>query len=143
MTSMLAKLAAPALCLTLVTGCSVDAAPAMLGYAPDNGGTIVKTAAEDEPRCEIRISAQGRMLVVEGWVHVPETVSGRAAIDIRGLGRAGSTRIDQSTGFTAAPGEPALVSRSMVMSGALYDVSLSADVDGQSLTCTERVGDVT
>jgi len=76
-------------------------------------------------------------------VHAPDQVSGRADIDIRGLGRAGSTRIGQSTGFTAAPGEPALVSRSMVTGDALYDVSLSADVDGRSLTCTERVGDVT
>lgn len=142
MTSLIARLALPALGLVTATGCSVDAAPAMLAYAPvEPVSALHQVAAPDAPHCEIRVSTQGRMLLVESYVHTHEPVSGRATVEIRGLGRAGSTRIDQSAGFTATPDTPALVSRSMVMSGASYDVSLSARVDGHDLACSERVGD--
>lgn len=144
MTSLIARLALPALGLVAATGCSVDAAPAMLAYAPvEPASALQHVAAPDAPQCEIRVSAQGRMLLVESYVHADETVSGRATVEIRGIGRAGSTRIDQSAGFTAAPDAPALVSRSMVMGGASYDVSLSARIDGRDLACAERVGDST
>ena len=143
MNTLLMKLAAPALCLTLGAGCSADATPAMPGYAPAETGAAVQASAAEDTRCEIRVASQGRMLVVESWVHASQPASGRASIRIEGIGRAGSTNVAQSAGFTAAPGEPALVGRSMVMGGALYDVSLSATIDGRTVDCTERVGDMT
>ena len=89
MNTVLKKLAAPALCLTLAAGCSAGATPAIPGYAPDETGTVVQTAAAEETRCEIRVASQGRMLVVESWVHASQPASGRASIRIEGIGRAG------------------------------------------------------
>ncbi|MCC0030424.1 MAG: hypothetical protein H6891_09450 [Brucellaceae bacterium] len=84
------------------------------------------------------------MLVVESWVHAAQPASGRASIRIeRHRPRRNPTNIAQSTGFSAAPGELALVARSMVMGGALYDVSLSATVGSRTVDCAERVGDMT
>ncbi len=143
MTRTFSNSAVGALLLSLAAGCSADATPAIPGSAPAGSGGIVTASVDSGPRCEIRTAGQGRMLVVESWIVSPEPVSGRADIAIEGVGRAGATRIAQSAGFTATPDAPALVGRSMLMGGALYDVSLTADAGGETLTCTERVGDMT
>jgi len=80
-------------------------------------------------QCEIRTSAQNGALVLESIVHSLEPIDGNRS------------NIQQGGYFSADEHKEASVGKMMLGNrGAVYDVSLSIEVDGKTVRCDERIG---
>ncbi len=92
-------------------------------------------------RCEVRVAKSGSFMKLEGLVHAKSSVSGTYHLIIATSGGGGTSDIEQSGPFTATPGSPANLGTVMLGgSSANYTAKLSVKWNGQSTSCTRRIG---
>ena len=92
-------------------------------------------------QCEIRTSAQNGALVLESIVHTLEPIDGIYRLKVASVGGANRSNIQQGGYFSADEHKETNVGKMMLGNrGAVYDVSLSLEVDGETIGCNERIG---
>ena len=121
---------------------AMKAAPAIVGLGligcVANAGQ--PAAANDEPlRCSIETSSAGGMTVLEGVVESDTAIRGDYRFSVEGSGSS-STRIRQGGQFSAGPGAPVTVGRVMLGGNADYEASLTLELGGDTIDCSEDGG---
>ena len=92
-------------------------------------------------QCEIRTVEQNGALVLESIVHSLEPVNGIYRVKVASVGGSNRSSIQQGGYFSADEHQEASVGKMMLGNrGAVYDVSLSIEVDGETIGCEERIG---
>lgn len=98
------------------------------------------SSSDDPIYCEINTSETGNMVVLESMIYADSAIQGQFRFKVKSASGSGSTNISQGSMFTAGPGAPAMVGKTMLSRGNVYDASLTVTVAGVSFTCAERVG---
>ena len=113
---------------------------AALGAAAGGGGNATADAPMSGPvRCEIQATSAGGMTTLEGVVHADIAVAGTYSFRVSGGGNGGSSNISQGGPFSAAPGASMPLGQVMLSKGA-YEAILSVSFDGETISCSERIG---
>ena len=104
------------------------------------GAATASTAAHDEqPRCEIRATAQGGMIALEGVFRADDATNGSYGFQVRSAGGGGNSRISQGGEFSAKAGEEVTLGTVMLGANSRYEVSLTVTAGGETLECAERI----
>jgi hypothetical protein len=111
---------------------------ATLGLAAALAGQA--TSADGLLTCEFRADAANGMTTIEGIVHATDGVEGSYRLSVDGSGGAGSTRVNQSGTFQAAPDAPATLGQVTLDSGGTYDARLEVSAAGSTVVCEELIG---
>jgi hypothetical protein len=131
----LATAAAPLFVGLVLLGAAVSSPRADTTTSPD------ATAASGPVRCAIQATTAGGLVTLKGVVETDIAVSGSYRFKVSGGGAGGSSSIDQGGAFMADPAAPAMLGSVMLgAAGAHYDVTLTVNANGTTLTCTERIG---
>jgi hypothetical protein len=90
-------------------------------------------------RCEIQVKERGHGVALEGVVFATTAIDGSYQLRVSNAARGGSSDINQSGEFSAAPGEPsALGTVTLGGDGGSYVATLTVTWNGGSIECTER-----
>jgi hypothetical protein len=120
-----------ALASTIALGLGVAAVAAGTGQAVSNGPLS----------CSIEATGAGGAISLASIVQTEVALSGSYRFRVASAAHSGSTKFQQSGGFSAKPGSPVTLGRIMLGdAGAIYDATLEIDADGTTVTCTKRVG---
>jgi hypothetical protein len=91
-------------------------------------------------RCEIHVKEHGHSVALQGVAFAKTAVEGSYQLRVTKSGGAGSSDINQSGDFTAAPGEPSTLGTvTLGTDGGAYVAKLTVTWQGGSTECTERV----
>lgn len=91
-------------------------------------------------RCEIQVKERGHSVALEGVVFATTAIEGSYQLRVSKSGGAGSSDINQSGGFSAAPGERSTLGLvALGGDGGSYLAKLKVTWNGGSIECTERV----
>ncbi|WP_416356496.1 curli-like amyloid fiber formation chaperone CsgH [Aureimonas phyllosphaerae] len=89
-------------------------------------------------RCEIRLDRTGGSVTLTALAHADKRVAGRYSLRVSGAG----TDIRQGGPFEAAPGRTTTLGTvSLSLSGGSARADLDLDVGGETLSCSQRIGD--
>lgn len=96
----------------------------------------------DPVACEIQATNSAGMMTLESVFRSEAAAHGTYRFKVVKSGNGGSSNIQQGGSFSVEPHETVTLGRvSLGGSGAIYDVSLSVDVDGEEYNCTQRYSD--
>jgi hypothetical protein len=91
-------------------------------------------------RCEIQVEEHGRSVALAGVVFAEAAIEGSYRLRVSKSGGGGSSDIDQSGDFSAAPGEPSTLGTvTLGGDGGSYVAKLTVTWSGGTIECTERV----
>lgn len=122
---------------TAATLAVIGIAGATLGTSVAAGGA---SNSDDPIYCEINTSETGSMVVLESMIYADRAIQGQFRFKVKSASGSGRTNISQGSMFTAGPGAPVMVGKTMLSRGNVYDASLVVTVAGVTFTCAERVG---
>jgi hypothetical protein len=88
-------------------------------------------------RCEIEVSDKGSGVVLQGRVYAKTGVEGSYRMRVSSTS---GSNINQSGGFSAAPGSPGDLGIVSLGGSGSYTARLEVSWDGGATTCTERGG---
>ncbi|KPQ04801.1 MAG: hypothetical protein HLUCCA12_16270 [Rhodobacteraceae bacterium HLUCCA12] len=121
----------------LALGGTVIGLAAACGLSATQAGTGGQDAGRDPVRCEIRIDDTQGATAIEGRVDADRPIRGHYRLSIASRSAGGSSTIDQSGEFQAAPGAPAILGQTTLGgSPGQYSAALDVDVEGARLRCT-------
>src|SRR5690606_4539177 len=105
------------------------------------GGEPATRAAAGPVACEIKSASMNGMISLEAVIRSDVAAFGSYRFRVAGAGGGGGTNIQQGGNFSATPGAPVTLGRVMVgNTGGAYDAILEISADGETATCSERVG---
>jgi hypothetical protein len=92
-------------------------------------------------RCELKVREHDNGVALEGIVFAKTAVEGSYQLQVSQVGGAGTSAINQSGGFSAAPGTPSSLAIVRLGSGdgGTYVAKLKVTSNGSTIECTERV----
>lgn len=92
----------------------------------------------DLPRCEIAVRHAGGGLLIEPFVHTDRPATGHYTLRLESRGGSNATDLSQGGDFAVRAGSEEPLGR-IGVAGGTYDVRLEVDLDGERLTCNERI----
>ncbi|MEP4430982.1 MAG: curli-like amyloid fiber formation chaperone CsgH [Hyphomicrobiales bacterium] len=126
---------------TAATLAVIGIAGATLSTSVAAGGTNNSNGNSDDPiYCEINTSETGNMVVLESMIYSDSAINGQFRFKVKSASGSGNTNISQGSMFSAGPGAPVMVGKTMLSRGNVYDASLTVTVAGVTFTCAERIG---
>jgi hypothetical protein len=123
----------------LIKAAPVAAALGLLGCVANAGQA---DQSEEPLRCEIAATSAGKTITLEGVAEADGAVSGSYRFRVVSSGRGGASDVHQAGAFAAGPHSPVMLSRVMLSggSGTVFEATLTIEVDGETIECSERFG---
>ena len=100
--------------------------------------TVTAEAGSGSIRCEIHANPSSGGVALEGIVYAKSAVQGSYTFRVSKSGGSGSSDINQSGDFSAAPGAPGSLGTVSLGGGGSYRARLEVTTDGGSASCSER-----